>query len=140
MREGKRNAVIVERFRKGDDILECLNSLVRENHVSAGSLTAIGRVEKADVGFFVGDGQYMTTSCNGPLEVTSCVGSVSSIHGVPFIHAHISLTDKRGKGYGEHLMHGCTVDATFEVVLHAYDEIDLERKLDSSTKLYLLDT
>jgi hypothetical protein len=121
-------------------VLERLNQLVHENHVSAGSLTAIGSVEKAEVGFFVGNGRYLTISCSGPLEVSSCVGNVSSKQGVPFVHAHISLADKQGKGYGGHLMTGCIVDPTFEVILHAYDDLDLGRELDPLTKLYLLDT
>lgn len=36
-------------------------------------------------------------------------------------------------------MPGCGVDATSEVVLHAYEGLTLERKLDAATKLYLLD-
>jgi hypothetical protein len=108
--------------------------------VSAGSFTGVGRVEKANVGFLGGNGKYMTISFGGPLEVTSCVGNVSMKQGVPFIHAHISLADKQGKGYGGHLMQGCIVDATFEVVLHVYGQIDLQRKLHASTKLYLLET
>jgi uncharacterized protein len=139
MREGKLGRVIIERFRKGEDVLERLNQMVRDNHVFSGSFLAIGSVEKAEIGFYVGDGQYSTTSCSGPLEVSSCIGNVSSKQGAPFVHAHISLADKEGKAYGGHLMPGCTVDATFEVVLHAYERLDLERRLDRATKLYLLD-
>lgn len=88
-----------------------MNQLVRENHVSAGSLTAIGSVEKVEVGFFVGNGRCLTISSGGP------------------------LADKQGKGCGGHLMPRCIIDLTFEVVLHAYDKIDLGRKLDPASKL-----
>jgi hypothetical protein len=132
--------VIVRRFRKGDDVLESLNQLVRDNRVSSGSFSAIGNVEKAEVGFFVGDGRYSTISCKGPLEVCSCIGNVATKEHSPFVHAHISLADKQGRMYGGHLMPGCIVDVTFEVVLHAYEGMNLERKLDPSTRLYLLVT
>jgi predicted DNA-binding protein with PD1-like motif len=140
MKQGKLSSVIVERFTTGDDVLERLNELVRQNHVSAGSFTALGAVEKATVGYFLGDGQHSNISLEGPLEVLACVGNVSLKDGVPFVHAHITLSDNKGRSFGGHLMPGCTVGPTFEVTLHMYDEMELHRKLDSETKLYLLDT
>ena len=137
MWQGEMRSVIVYRFRKGEDVLESLNQLVRENHVLCGSFTAIGNLEKAEVGFFA-DRRYSTISCKGPLEVCSCIGNVASKEGVPVVHAHISLADKEGRMYGGHLMPGCLVDVTFEVVLHSYKGLVLERKFDSATKLDLL--
>lgn len=99
MREGKLGRVIVDRFRKGEDVLERLNQLVRENRVVSGGLMAIGNVEKAEVGSYVGDERYSTVSCPDPLEVTSCIGNVASKGGVPLLHAHISLADRRGRAY-----------------------------------------
>jgi predicted DNA-binding protein with PD1-like motif len=75
----------------------------------------------------------------GPLEIVSCVGNVSLKEDAPFVHAHITLSDKEGRTYGGHLMPGTTVGATFEVTLHAYDEMKLVRKLDPTTKLFMLD-
>lgn len=140
LKQGSVSRVIVERFSEGDDILERLNDLVRQNNVSAGSFTALGAVEKATVGYFLGDRKHSNISLQGPLEVVSCVGNVSLKEGLPFVHAHITLSDDKGRAYGGHLMPGSTVGATFEVTLHTYDEMQLVRKLDSGTKLYLLDT
>ncbi len=140
MKQGKLSRVIVERFKTGDDILERLNDLVLRNRVSAGSFTAIGAVEKATVGYFVGSGKYSTISLQGTLEIVSCLGNVSLKEGAPFVHAHITLSDKEGKTYGGHLMSGTTVGATFELTLHSYDHIELRRKIDPDTKLFLLDT
>jgi predicted DNA-binding protein with PD1-like motif len=140
MKEGKPVRVLLERLRRGEDVLDRLNQLVRENGVTAASFTALGAVEKASVGFFVGNGQYSTVSYDGPLEVLSCIGNVSLKEGKPFIHAHIAIADKEGKAYGGHLMPGCIVSATFEVTMLVYEGIDLVTKLDSGTKLFLLDT
>jgi hypothetical protein len=136
------NAIsIVDRFKSGEDILERLNELVVQSKVTAGSFTALGAVNKASVGFFVGAGRYSTVSIEGPLEIVSCVGNVSlKDDDLPFVYAHIRLADNKGMSYGGQLMPGCTVGATFEVTLHAYDAINLVRKLDSETGLYLLDT
>jgi len=140
LKEGEPSGIIVERFRTGGDILERLNALVRGNNVSAGSFSAIGAVEKATVGIFVGEGQYSEIEIEGPLEILSCVGNVSLKDGLPFVHSHITLADTKGRAYGGHLMQGCIVGATFEVSLLRYDDIELGRKLDPQTKLYLLDT
>ena len=131
--------MIVERFETGDDILERLNDLVHKQQVSAGSFTALGAVERATVGYFTGNGNYSNTSLPGPLEIVSCVGNVSLKEGAPFVHAHITLSDKEGKAYGGHLMSGCIVGATFELTLHSYSSMRLQRKFNALTKLFLLD-
>jgi predicted DNA-binding protein with PD1-like motif len=140
LKQGKISGVIVERFDTGDDFLEALNALVLRNEVSAGSFTAIGAVQKATVGCFLGSGKYSNTSLQGPLEIVSCLGNVSIKEGVPSVHAHITLSDKEGKTYGGHLMPGTTVGATIELTLHSYGHMGLTRKFDPSTKLFLLDT
>jgi predicted DNA-binding protein with PD1-like motif len=140
LKTGKLSRVIVERFSTGDDILERLNDLARNNQISAGSFTAIGAAQKAILGYYVGEGQHSPISVQGPLEIVSCVGNVSIKDNRPFVHAHITLSDKEGKAYGGHLMPGTTVGATFEVTLSVYDEMKLVRKLDQITKLPLLDT
>jgi hypothetical protein len=140
LKQGKVSKVLVERFGHGEDILERLTDLVQKNHVYAGSFTAIGTVEKATVGYFIGDGQYSNTSFQGPLEVTSCIGNVSMKEGHPYVHAHITFADKEGKTCGGHLMLGTTVDATFEVTLHAYEDLNLARTPDPRTRLLVWDT
>ena len=140
MHQGKFSRVIIDRFEKGEDVLECLNKLVGDNHISSGSFIGIGSVQRAEIGFFVGNGKYSVVTCNGPLEVSSCVGNVASKEGTPFVHAHICLADRQGKAFGGHLMQGCIVDATFEVLVHEFEGLDLRRKLDSTTGLFLLDT
>jgi predicted DNA-binding protein with PD1-like motif len=138
LKQGKISRALVERFNTGDDVLDRLNSLVRQQHVFAGSFTALGAVESGTVGYFIGDGNYFQISLEGPLEVVSCVGNVSSKEGAPFVHAHITFSDKEGKAYGGHLLPGCRVGATFEVTLHTYDDIDMPRIFDPATKLFLL--
>lgn len=105
----------------------------------AGNFTAIGAVQNANVGYFLGNGKYSTVSIEGPLEIVSCVGNISVKEGLPFVHAHIALADKKGNMFGGHLMPGCMVGATFEVTIHAYEAMNLIRKLDPKSGMYLLD-
>ena len=85
---------MVERLRRGEDVLNQLNQIVRENGLTAAGFNALGAVERANVGFFVGNGRYSTVSYDGPLEVLSCVGNVSLKEGEPSIHAHVTMADK----------------------------------------------
>jgi len=140
VKEGKLARVIVERFQTGDDILESLNALILSNNVLAGSFTAVGAVESAVVGFFVGEGRYAEVKLQGPLEILSCIGNVSVKDGTPFVHAHLTLADGNGRTYGGHALPGCIVGATFEINLLEYEDVEVVRKFDSRTKLYLLDT
>jgi predicted DNA-binding protein with PD1-like motif len=139
LKGGKLSSVIVERFQTGEDILERLNALSRWNNIHAGSFTGIGAVEKATVGAFIGEGQYTGVELQGPLEILSCTGNISLKDGVQFVHAHIALADTKGTAYGGHVMPGCIVGGTFEVTIHVYD-MELTRKSDARTQLYLLDT
>jgi predicted DNA-binding protein with PD1-like motif len=59
--------------------------------------------------------------------------------GTPFVHAHITLSDKEGRAFGGHLLPGCEVGATFELTLYSYDDIKLQRKFDAQRKLFLMD-
>jgi predicted DNA-binding protein with PD1-like motif len=139
LKQGEISRVIVDRFETGDDILERLNELVRQHQVTAGSFTALGAVERATVGYFTGNGVYSNISLQGPLEILSCVGNVSLREGTPFVHAHITLSDKEGRAFGGHLLPGCEVGATFELTLYSYDDIKLQRKFDAQRKLFLMD-
>jgi predicted DNA-binding protein with PD1-like motif len=140
LKQGTVSKVLIEQFGKGEDILERLTGLAEKNRIFAGSFTAIGTVEKATIGYFMGDGKYSSTSLQGPLEVVSCLGNVSWKEGHSFVHAHIVFSDREGKTYGGHLMPGTTVDATFEVTLLAYEDMTLFRKQDPRTRLLVLDT
>ncbi len=139
MKETRNARYMIERFARGSDILVNLTDFARTHHISAGSFTGLGAVEKANVGYYKGEGQYETVEIPGPLEVTSCIGNISLKEGHPFIHAHITLADREGRAYGGHVMPGCTVSATFEVTFHIYCDIEIVRKLDPGTKLFLLE-
>jgi len=139
MLQGKPGRLIVERLQEGEDLLGRLNQLVVDCKVQAGSLTAIGSLSKAELGFYEGNGRYATTTHKGPFEVLSCVGSVSLKQDARVVHVHIALADKKGRAYGGHVMPGCIVDSTFEVFIQEIEGITLQRKLDGEKNLYLLD-
>jgi predicted DNA-binding protein with PD1-like motif len=97
-------------------------------------------VQEDRLGFLREEGKYDEIALKEPLEVLSCTGNVSAKDGVPHVHAHIMLGDKEGKAHGGHLMPGCIVGATFEVALQTFENIELKRKLDPNTGIFLLQT
>ena len=65
----------------------------------------------------------------GYFEIVSLVGTIS-INGS---HIHISICDSTGKTIGGHLMPGCKIYTTAEIVLQSTDKYEFTREKDGST-------
>ena len=61
----------------------------------------------------------------GHFEIVSITGTVS-IHGS---HLHISISDGDGKTIGGHLVSGCKIYTTAEIVLAAFHDVAYKREL-----------
>ncbi|HET6625869.1 MAG TPA: PPC domain-containing DNA-binding protein [Nocardioidaceae bacterium] len=109
---------IVAVFDAGDEILEGLASLARDESLAAASLTAIGAVSAATLGWYDLDAQeYREIPVREQAEVLSLVGDVvRGPDGGPAVHCHGVLGLPDGSTRGGHLLHG-TVRPTLEVVL-----------------------
>ncbi|KAJ3040933.1 hypothetical protein HDV00_010144 [Rhizophlyctis rosea] len=66
---------------------------------------------------------------NQCFEIASLVGTLSP----EGMHVHISVADKEGNMFGGHLLEGCTVFTTCEVVLGELQGLVFERELDDET-------
>jgi len=130
---------IIARLDPGEDILETLEDLVMENNVRAGHLMLIGAISGATLGYFdIHKKEYKSFTISEDLEVTSCSGNIAFTEdGTPVVHAHMVVGDKNGKSYSGHLMKGCKVSVTIEVVLTVLDG-ELSRAADSRFGLNLL--
>ncbi len=136
--EAKR--VIFARMEPGEDILRTIEAVSSEHGVRAGQLTLIGAVSMASLGFFDRESmEYKTFTVNKDLEVVSCMGNIASTHeGGLIVHAHMVVADQDGKCYGGHLMPGCEVSVTIELIITEMDD-DVKRTRDEATGLNLLD-
>ncbi|MGB8779586.1 MAG: DUF296 domain-containing protein, partial [Candidatus Bathyarchaeia archaeon] len=54
------------------------------------------------------------------------------------VHAHIVVSNENGEAYGGHLMKGCRVGPTAELVVVEAASVHLRRRYDEKTKLKLL--
>ncbi len=137
--ETRRRRTIVARLYPGEDILQSLQRLVTQYDIRGGQLSLIGAVSQATLGYFDRErSQYHTFSLKEDLEVVSCVGNISRLEDdTVVVHAHMVTADRDGRCYGGHVMEGCTVSATIEVVITEFDR-PLMRERDEVTGLNLL--
>ncbi|MBU4533798.1 MAG: DNA-binding protein [Firmicutes bacterium] len=64
----------------------------------------IGAVTRARVGYYNQTGRsYHALEWNEHLEILCLVGNVSVKDGAPFVHAHVTLSDRFGGVRGGHL-------------------------------------
>jgi uncharacterized protein len=119
------------------DLYESLSKIVIEEDIRIGKITALGAVKKAVIGYFdQTTKQYKNISVEGGHEILNLTGNVSVRDGKPFVHAHITLSDKDGKVFGGHLMPG-TTEWACEVFIDEYTGEDLIREKDKTTDLFL---
>ena len=99
----------------------------------------IGAISGAKLGYFhLKANEYRDFTVNEDVEVVSCMGNISMLNGKPMVHAHMIVSDEAGKCYGGHLMKGCKVSVTIELVI-TETAADLSRARDERTGLNLLD-
>ncbi|MDI6803115.1 MAG: DNA-binding protein [Bacteroidota bacterium] len=121
----------------GSDLYDALTKIVTEEDIRIGKVTAIGAVTNAIIGYFDQiKKEYNTIELNGGYEILNCTGNVSIREGKPFVHTHITLSDKEGKVFGGHLMPGTKVFAC-EVFIDEYTGEDLVREKEETTNLFL---
>lgn len=107
----------------GDDFILQLDRYCKKYEIEAAYIgTVVGSLQK--VSFRKGYNQVLSVM-DGPFEVVSCVGTLSR-NGM---HIHLSVSDNEFKVHGGHVLKGCTVQSTLEVVI-----IELENHQLSRTK------
>ena len=128
--------VLCKRLRRGDDLLVKLQEWAAEEQIElAVILSAVGCVTRARLR----DASGVTIrSVDEPCEIVSATGTVSAKR----CHVHVSLSKEDLSTVGGHLVEGCLINTTCELVLGlvegwrcgveqdretGYDEIVFER-------------
>jgi predicted DNA-binding protein with PD1-like motif len=138
--ETRQKGVIISRMEPGDDILKTIQRVALEHNVKSGQITLIGAVSSAKLGYFDREsGEYKDFLVERDLEVVSGMGNISRLDDDRVVvHAHLVVSDEEGRCWGGHLMEGCEVSVTIELVIIETD-VDLRRAKDEMTGLNLLD-
>jgi len=135
--ESKLGRVVFARLFENEDLLEAISNTAKKTEIKAGFFILIGTLKKAKLGFYR-HGKYEPLQIDEPTEIVSCMGNIS-LKGEEelVVHAHISVSDEKGKVLGGHVLPGCIVAATAELILVEAVDVKLQRKFDEKTKLYL---
>ena len=110
------------RLISAQDLFDSIDSFAREKHIEAGCvLSGIGSLTHFTVRLADRD---VPTEYEGHFEIVSLAGTVS-IHGS---HLHISASDGDGNTIGGHLVSGCKIYTTAEIVLAAFRGVIYKRE------------
>jgi predicted DNA-binding protein with PD1-like motif len=115
------------RLRPGQDLRRELERFAKEQKLEAGVvLTAVGSLTEAALRLA---DQSDSTRFEGKFEIVSLVGTLSP----DGPHLHVSLSDKTGRTIGGHLVEGCTVYTTVELVIGEIEGVRFTREQDAQS-------
>ena len=115
------------RLKPGEDLQEGIASYCNQNNIKAGWVsTCVGSLTNYNIRFA---NQPSTSSGTGHFEIVSLTGTISD-NGM---HMHLSISDSLGKTIGGHLMPGCKIYTTAEIVLLSTDKYKFTRENDGTT-------
>lgn len=131
------NGYFVGKLDRGDDLLEALTDVARENGIRLGQVKAIGALEKACIAYYDQTTKtYNYLDLSGGHEILNLTGNISRKDGEPMVHAHVTLSDEEGRAFGGHLGKGSVVFAC-EFWIQPWIGPDLVRGFDEDTGLPL---
>jgi predicted DNA-binding protein with PD1-like motif len=129
--------VFLGRLEKGEDLLQGLTKFCVQHGVTAGSIQALGAVQRGGVGYYDQDGAaYREIRFERGMEIASLAGNISRKEGEIFLHCHVILADKEGRCFGGHLLEG-NVAFACEFAVTALKGTVPKRTPDNATGLML---
>ncbi len=112
------------RLKPGQDLKKALDAIVIQERIGAGAvLTCVGSL--TDVTLRLAN-QEKPSIWHGHFEIVSLVGTLSSSGS----HIHLSVSDSTGKTLGGHLLDGCVIYTTAELVIGIMPDITYTREPD----------
>ena len=119
------------RLTPGTDLKEALRRVIRQHDLGAGCiLTCVGSLARARLRMpgAVGE-EDMVRDFGGPMEIVSLAGTLCP----DGLHVHMSLSRRDGSCVGGHLVTGCIVHTTAELVIGELTDVLFTRPLDPET-------
>jgi predicted DNA-binding protein with PD1-like motif len=110
------------RLPAGRDLLDSIDAFVMQNQIEAGCiLSAVGSLTHATLRLA---NRETFNEYDGFFEIVSVTGTVS-VHGS---HVHIAISDGNGATLGGHLVSGCKIYTTAEVVIAVFSDVVYKRE------------
>ena len=111
------------RLKPQQDLFDSIEAFAKQNNIEAGCvLSSVGSLTHATLR--LANREYYN-EYDGHFEIVSMTGTVS-IHGS---HIHVAISDGNGVTIGGHLVSGCKIYTTAEIVLLELDDVVYKREL-----------
>ena len=111
------------RLKPGQDLFDSIEAFVANKKIQAGCvLSSVGSLTHATLRLA---NREHYTEYEGHFEIVSMTGTVA----LSGSHIHISISDGNGVTIGGHLVTGCKVYTTAEIVLAVFDDVVYKREL-----------
>ena len=138
MKYKKIGGSFVVRIDKGEEIVKNLTRLAKREKITTGHILAIGAVLDPTLRFFdPRKKKYNDKILRGHYEITNLTGNFSVMNGAPYLHLHITLTDKNFRALGGHLLKA-RVGGIFEAFIEKLPG-RIGRKFSQNTGLNLFE-
>jgi predicted DNA-binding protein with PD1-like motif len=119
------------RLTPGSDLKEALGKLVAERDLRAACiLSGAGSLSRAKLRMPGATGEADAfLELDGPMEIVSLTGTL----GPDGMHVHVSLSRRDGAVVGGHLVPGCVIHTTAELVIGELLDVEFRRPVDPAT-------
>jgi len=122
------NKVYIFRLNPGEDLRKSIEAKVKEKNIEAGWInTCVGSLTDYTIRFA---NQQESNSGSGHFEIVSLTGTVL-VNGSLL---HICISDSTGKTIGGHLLEGCKIYTTAEIVIGSTMSYEFKRRKDGTTE------
>lgn len=117
----------VIRLLPGADLRNSIQQYANDHQINAGwMVTGVGSLTDYRIRFA---NQPEGNTGTGHFEIVSLTGTVSQSGS----HLHIGIADSTGKTFGGHLLEGCKVYTTAEIVIQSDSNYTFKREKDGTT-------
>lgn len=115
------------RLQPGKDLRYEIERFAEQENLQAGFIaTCVGSLDRTTIRLA---NQKKVTTFPGHMEIVSLVGTLSP----DGVHLHLSVADERGTVIGGHLVKGCRIYTTAELVIGEARELQFRRVIDPQT-------
>lgn len=116
-------------LREGDNVLELLEGLAREQKIPSAYFTGIGFAQQAVFGFYDFEKKKFNPKSFYKVEMGSLTGSIAWKDGSPSLHMHGVAADKDFNAFGGHILSLTVGTGSMEIYITTYNE-KLQRKTE----------
>jgi len=127
----------VVRLEKGEDIIQMITELCKDEGIRLGYFMGLGAVSIIEIGLFEpNEKKYYPNVYEQPMEITSLHGNITEMDGKCYIHCHGVFGDIDNKCFSGHVKKA-VVGPTCEIIIIKMDG-SVDRYFDKGIGLNLL--